>query len=871
MAGIAPRFRRRAAGALVVGTLIASVVAVAGLDASATAGTTERVSLTSTSGQTSGDNQTAPALSADGRYVAFFSRATNVVPGAPGSNIFLRDRTAGTTELVSVANDGSVGNGGSGGGYGPAISGDGRYVAFESLATNLVTGDTNSTTDIFVRDRVAHTTERVSVSSDGQQGTSPSGKPSISADGRFVVFESQSQNLAPEDGICCDNDVFVHDRQTGVTSRVSVKRITSNGAEPAGNSQDGDISADGRYVAFIGPCDTLAPCTGFVEPQVFLRDLQTGTTAQLTHGNSGQGAKNNPDVNTDGSKVAFEAAGTDLVPGDTNNTGDVFVVDSASLAITRASVDSAGNQGNDNSSSGLEGPAISGDGTKVAFESFATNLVAGDTNAKRDVFVHNLSTGATTRESVDSTDGQSNGNSTGSAISADGAWVGFMSSASNLVSDDTNAHTDAFVHQLAGTSVTTSSTSEPTSSTTSTTEPTTTTSTSEPTTTSSTTTSSTTTTTTRPPRSTAPIIDASRGLSPAAGPDVGGTQVGVRGSNLGGGTVFLDGIAVTTEPCSPRSRGALCFTTPPHDPGVVSVTVHTPDGEVSNAVPFRYTATPSPSITRITPATGPDVGGTRVEVGGPNLDQGTVLVDGNAVPTTECGKRNPRQPTAVDLCYTAPPHAPGSVVITVSTPLHNPSNGVTYSYTDTPPPAIHSLFEPNGPDVGGDVVHVRGDNLDQGVVLVDGTPVSTEECQGPRTRFSGPTLDLCFTTPSHAPGQAMVTVATPNGKSSNPAVYDYKETPPPVIVDVKPSSVSTTGGARVTVIGDIVAQGTAYIDGIAVASGPCTVGGAFPGRHQSVCFDAPPHAPGDVTIVIHNPNGKVSNGATLTYVVSRRQ
>lgn len=360
---------------------------------------------------------------------------------------------------------------------------------------------------MFVRDRQLGTTERVSVDSSGRQVTGRSFKPSISDDGRLVTFQSLDQNLAPEDGICCDDDVFVHDRRTGATARVSVKRLTDRGVEPAGASVDGDISSDGRYVAFIGPCDTLAPCRGFAEPQVFLRDLQTAMTVQLTFGNSGAGGKANPDVSAGGRFVAFEAYGTDLVPGDTNGTGDVFVVNTATKAITRVSVDSGGNQGNGNSFSTLLGPAISDD--KVAFESFATNLVPGDTNGARDVFVHVLSTGQTTRESVDSAGNQAIGPSTGSAISGDGNWVGFVSSANNLVPGDTG-HTDTFVHQLSGGPIpgstsTTSPTTTPTSSsstvppTTSTTSiSTSTTSTTSSTSSTSTSTSTSTTTTVAP-------------------------------------------------------------------------------------------------------------------------------------------------------------------------------------------------------------------------------------------------------------------------------------------------------------------------------------------------------------------------------------
>ena len=190
-----------------------------------------------------------PSISADGRYVAFESDASNLVPGDTNGvpDTFVRDRLSGTTERVSVSTDGEQANDTSTD-YGTSISADGRYVAFYSYAINLVPGDTNGVPDVFVRDRLAGTTERVSVSTDGAQGDYPSFYPSISGDGRFVAFCSRAYNLVPGD-TNGDYDVFVHDRQARITSRVSV---AAGGAQGHGSSGyfGLSISADGSFVAF---------------------------------------------------------------------------------------------------------------------------------------------------------------------------------------------------------------------------------------------------------------------------------------------------------------------------------------------------------------------------------------------------------------------------------------------------------------------------------------------------------------------------------------------------------------------------------------------------------------------------------------------
>ena len=419
-------------------------LAVAGLatlafapSALAAAGDTERVSVDG-AGNQGNDVAADPAISADGRYVAFSSVATNLVPGGSNGNeqVFVHDRQTGTTEQISVNSAGDQANSNS---FGPAISADGRYVAFVSDASNLVVGDTNNRFDTFVHDRQAATTERVSVDSAGNEGVGPSGDvggiPAISADGRFVAFTSNEQNLVPGD--TNDRaDVFVHDRQAGTTERVSV--------DSAGNQLDllsvgPAISADGLVVAFISGS---GPAT-----DVFVRDRQVGTTERVSvdsAGNQGNSSSAGGSISADGRFVAFASDSSNLVSGDTNGSTDVFVRDRQAGTTERVSVNSAGNQASGGDS--LR-PAISADGRFVVFHSDATNLIGSDTNGATDVFIHNLQTGTTQRVSVDSAGDEANAGSDRPSIDADGGFVAFASTASNLVPGDTNDVGDAFVHE----------------------------------------------------------------------------------------------------------------------------------------------------------------------------------------------------------------------------------------------------------------------------------------------------------------------------------------------------------------------------------------------------------------------------------------
>jgi Tol biopolymer transport system component len=389
-------------------------------------------------------NSFLPSISADGRFVAFQSDATNLVPADTNgtSDVFVRDLVTTSTRLVSRNSAGAQGNDGS---FDPSISADGRFVAFYSYATNLVPADTNGTSDVFVRDLVTGRTRLVSRNSAGTPGNSASFDPSISADGRFVAFDSIATNLVPAD-TNGDNDVFVRDLVTGRTRLVS-----RNSAGTPGNSDSfgPSISADGRFVAFNSYATNLVPADTNGTFDVFVRDLVTGRTRLVSRnsaGAKGNGASFDPSISADGRFVAFDSNATNLVPADTNGDSDVFVRDLVTGRTRLVSRNSAGAKGNGFSYS----PSISADGRFVAFYSAATNLVPAETSGGLDVFVRDLVTGRTRLVSRNSAGAPGNYNSYRPSISADGRFVAFDSIATNLVLRDTNGRSDVFVRDLVG-------------------------------------------------------------------------------------------------------------------------------------------------------------------------------------------------------------------------------------------------------------------------------------------------------------------------------------------------------------------------------------------------------------------------------------
>ncbi|MCI0397438.1 MAG: calcium-binding protein [Chloroflexi bacterium] len=407
-------------------------------------GTTERVSLGP--GGVEGDNESYfPDISADGRYVAFESLASNFAPNDwnEAFDIFVYDRQAGELEVITQGTP--LGDSG----Y-PALSADGRFVAFYSWAGNLVANDTNyycgylgneNCADIFVYDRQAETMEMVSVSSAGVQGNNDSFTPAISADGRFVAFASGANNLVGGDWNY-QYDIFVHDRQAGTTERVSVD---SNGQEANNSSFLPSLSADGRYVAFHSSASNLVPGDTNGD-DVFVHDRQTGLTERASVNSAGQQANHNSGyaaISAGGRYVVFASYASNLVtPNDTNWVADFFLRDRWIGVTEKVSVDSNGQGGNDNSGGG----DVSADGRYVVFSSGASNLVAGDTSFTVDVFRHDRLTGATEPFSL-SWDGQQLGNNASGSpvLTPDGREVVFYSQADNLVITDTSGISDIFI------------------------------------------------------------------------------------------------------------------------------------------------------------------------------------------------------------------------------------------------------------------------------------------------------------------------------------------------------------------------------------------------------------------------------------------
>jgi Tol biopolymer transport system component len=343
-------------------------------------GKTRRVSIRSGGGQSDGAS-TLPSISGGGRYVAFQSDATNLVPGDSNgfTDVFVRDTKTGKTRRVSVRTGGGQSNEDSGT---ATISADGRFVVFGSRATNLVNGDTNGFDDIFVRDRKTGTTSRVNRSSAGGQANGPAHDPAISATGRYVVFDSGASNLVVGDGNAQD-DVFVRDRKTHRTRRVSV---SSAGVE--GNNWSGypSISASGRFVVFGGDASNLVAGDGNAVSDTFVRDRETGKTTRVSvssaeaEGNFGS-LSEPPSISNDGRFVAFESSASNLIGADGNGRRDVFIRDR--LAGTTRRVSAGAGAESDGFS---ENPAISADGRFVAFDSDASNLVGDDGNGANDVF-----------------------------------------------------------------------------------------------------------------------------------------------------------------------------------------------------------------------------------------------------------------------------------------------------------------------------------------------------------------------------------------------------------------------------------------------------------------------------------------------------
>jgi Tol biopolymer transport system component len=406
---------------------------------------TSRISVDFVGTQAVGGSSYSPMISADGSRVVFVSTASNLVlpNGSNGfSQVYVHDRLSGNVQRAS----GGGGTMADRSCWSPSISATGRYVVFISSALNLaqpVISWPAPLANVFLRDLSNGSTTVVSLGASGQAANGSSDSASVSSDGRYVAFTSQGTNLTTPAG-SGHVEVYLRDMIAGTTTRVTVPP-SSPSSFPNGSSTQVSISASGDWIAFAsGASNLIAGDVNSVQ-DIFLYSRLSASLSGVTVNPLnliGNGESHSPRVSDTGEFVAFYSSASNLTPGDTNANLDVFVWERADDTFTRASRSAAGASGNGASYGG----SVSSDGVWVAFASSASNLVTGDTNGGGDVFRKNLATGAIERVSVSSAGQQASGSSATSSCSSDGRFVAFESSAASLVPGDTNGAGDVFLH-----------------------------------------------------------------------------------------------------------------------------------------------------------------------------------------------------------------------------------------------------------------------------------------------------------------------------------------------------------------------------------------------------------------------------------------
>ena len=406
----------------------------------------ERISLAD-DGSEANAGSYQPALSGDGSVVAFRSNADNLDAGDTNaqSDIFVRDLGAGTTRRVSLQPDGSQSVS-----YNrfPGISDDGTRVVFAGAAASVVTvtaivdldAEPLTVTHLLPRDQNGFPAAPLQTRL----------QPALSGNGRFVTFhafhtfaDAHPASVRPlADDTNGAHDVFVLDIEAQPATPLERVSRDSLGDQGRGDSISGSLSDNGRWVAFDSLADDLVPGDANEKSDVFIHDRDTGTTELVSadsNGLFGNDESRNAHVSGNGQFVAFRSRASNLVEADDNARWDIFVRDRGAGTTERVSVSSTGVEGNNNS---MEA-SISDDGRFVAFRSLASNLVVDDENERSDIFVHDRDTGETVLVSR-ALGEPSNGSSANPAISGDGAWIAFESDATNLVAGDANGARDLF-------------------------------------------------------------------------------------------------------------------------------------------------------------------------------------------------------------------------------------------------------------------------------------------------------------------------------------------------------------------------------------------------------------------------------------------
>jgi Tol biopolymer transport system component len=384
-------------------------------------------------------------ISDDGRFAVFQSTASNLVAGDLNAvnDVFLKDTQTGAISCMSCVGT-TFGDGAS---TTPAISADGRFVTFASAATNLVAGDSNTVIDVFVRDVAAGTLELVSraATSTGAIGNGASGQPRLSANGQFVAFGSTATNLVAGDSNA-QADIFLRDRTAGTVTRISVATGGAQASGGVGGATNVAMSSDARYFVFVSGQQTLSAGDTNTLADAFFHDRIAVTTERLSTTAGTTGSCLDPAISGDGSLLAFSSSFTDLVTGDTNAARDTFFRARTGTALTRITL------GATQANGALEVPSINNNGSAIAFQSDATNLVTGDTNTRTDVFTYAVSNGAIERISLDTAGVEATGGaSTFPWFAGNGSAVAYSSGATNLVPNDTNATVDTFLSTIATT------------------------------------------------------------------------------------------------------------------------------------------------------------------------------------------------------------------------------------------------------------------------------------------------------------------------------------------------------------------------------------------------------------------------------------
>jgi hypothetical protein len=609
--------------AVTLGSLLFLLV----ITTSAASAATIQAADVSTAGALGNSSADFSSISADGRYVSFRSQASNLVPGDQigQPDIFLRDLVAGTTVRISVGYDGSEALGYS---YDSCVSADGRYVVFESFAFNIVPDDTNNDVDVFLWDRQTGENELIDVSSSGVQGNTRAGGASVSADGRYVAFYSTATNLVDNDtnGVA---DIFIRDRQAGTTSRVT---LGTGGAQADGNTYYPSISSDGRYLVFASEATNLVPGDTNGYEDVFVRDLVAGTTTRVSMDVSGAQrttASSRPSISADGRYVAYAA----FVPG--SSGGHVFVRDTVAGVTTQMDLTPSGGQPVNTSSFA---PSISPDGRYVAFQAQTKDLVPHDTAGYQKIFVRDRVAGTTRRASESSLGDAPNYPCYDPSVCTGGRVV-FNSIATNLLTGISGPPWgNIFV-------------SDP---------------------------------------SPAPTITS---LSPNKGPGTGGNTVVITGTNFVG-LFWADSVMFGSNSATSfhvDSSTQITAVAPSYPDGTCRVKVRALGEETADTPADDYTFQSPPAVTSLTLATGPAAGGTTVVIHGVrfvNLSGPEAVAFGGTAASSYAVDSD-TQITAV-----SPPHVPGRVAVKVTNPVGSSLDSVGDGFTYLPAPSTPEAFSP---------------------------------------------------------------------------------------------------------------------------------------------------------------------------------